>query len=107
MDASERVVNVSDFKASLSGAAPAPEFSAPLAALWWAANGNWDAAHKIVQDEDDANSAWVHAYLHRVEGDLGNAGYWYRRAGSTGGAAVALESEWDQIVAALISEVRP
>ena len=62
----------------------------PLAALWWAAKGNWDEAHKIVQDEETADAAWVHAYLHRVEGDLGNAGYWYRRAGtsrSRGGSA--------------------
>jgi hypothetical protein len=91
-----------DFRASLSGAAPSPEFDAPLAALWWAARSNWDAAHKIVQDEDDANSAWVHAYLHRVEGDLGNAGYWYRRAGQPV-ATGALEAEWDSIVSALIS----
>ena len=56
---------------------------APLAALWWAAKGEWDKAHEIVQDEDDADAAWVHAYLHRVEGDLGNAGYWYRRAGKS------------------------
>jgi hypothetical protein len=97
----EMVVTMADFRASLSGAAPAPDLSAPLAALWWAANRNWDAAHKIVQDEDDANSAWVHAYLHRVEGDLGNAGYWYRRAGQPV-ATGSLETEWDQIVATLI-----
>jgi hypothetical protein len=96
------VVSVAGYKASLSGAAPAPDLSAPLAALWWAANSNWDAAHKIVQEEDDANSAWVHAYLHRVEGDLGNAGYWYRRAGQPVPTS-SLQTEWDQIVAALIS----
>jgi hypothetical protein len=100
--AAGRAVSMADFKASLSGAAPAPDFSAPLAALWWAVNSNWDAAHRIVQDEDDANSAWVHAYLHRVEGDLGNAGYWYRRAGQPV-ASGSLETEWDQIVAVLIS----
>jgi len=76
----EVVVSMADFKASLSGAAPAPDLDAPLAALWWAAKGNWDEAHKIAQDEPTADAAWVHAYLHRVEGDLGNAGYWYRRA---------------------------
>ena len=90
-----------DFSASLSGATPSPELDAPLAALWWAAKSNWDAAHGIVQDESDANSAWVHAYLHRVEGDLGNAGYWYRRAGQPV-ASGALEAEWDRIVSALI-----
>jgi hypothetical protein len=91
-----------DFRVSLSGAAPAPDLSAPLAALWWAAKGNWNEAHKIVQDEDDANSAWVHAYLHRVEGDLGNAGYWYRQA-SQPVAKDVLETEWERIVAALLA----
>ena len=96
------VVNMADFKASLSNAAPAPDLAPPLAALWWAAKGNWEQAHKIVQDEDDANSAWVHAYLHRVEGDLGNAGYWYRRAGKPV-AKDPLLDEWERIVSALTS----
>jgi hypothetical protein len=100
------VMSKADFRASLSGAAPSPELDAPLAALWWAAKRNWDAAHQIVQDQDDANSAWVHAYLHRVEGDLGNAGYWYRRAGQPV-ATEALDAEWDRIVAALISRRPP
>jgi hypothetical protein len=95
------VVSMADFKASLSNAAPASNLEPPLAALWWAAKGNWDAAHKIVQDEDDANSAWVHAYLHRLEGDLGNAGYWYRQAGQPV-AKGELESEWERIVSILI-----
>ena len=93
-----------DFKASLSGAAPAPDLAAPLAALWWAGKGNWDQAHKIVQDEDDATSAWIHAYLHRVEGDLGNAGYWYRQAGKPV-ATGALETEWQRMVSALLGPV--
>ena len=94
---------MADFKASLSGAAPAPEpeLDAPLAALWWAAKGCWDEAHKIVQDEETADAAWVHAYLHRVEGDLGNAGYWYRRAAKPV-AAGALETEWESIASALL-----
>ena len=89
------------FKASLSGAAPAPELDAPLAALWWAAKGNWDRAHKIAQDVATAEGAWVHAYLHRVEGDLGNAGYWYRQAGQPV-AAGPLEAEWERIASALL-----
>jgi hypothetical protein len=95
------VVKMAEFKASLSGAAPAPGLDAPLAGLWWAAKGNWDQAHKIVQDEETADAAWVHAYLHRVEGDLGNAGYWYRRAHKPA-AAGSLESEWEGIVATLL-----
>jgi hypothetical protein len=92
---------MADFKASLSEAAPAPELSPPLAALWWAGKGKWDEAHKIAQDENDKDSAWVHAYLHRVEGDLGNAGYWYRQAGKPV-AIGSLEDEWEQMVSTLL-----
>jgi hypothetical protein len=94
------VVNTADFRASLSGAAPAPSLAPPLAALWWAAKGDWDAAHRLVQDEGTSDAAWVHAYLHRVEGDLGNAGYWYRQAGKPV-AKDSLEAEWERIVSAL------
>ena len=92
---------MAEFKASLSGAAPAPDLAAPLAALWWAAKGNWDQAHSIAQDETSADGSWVHAYLHRVEGDLGNAGYWYRRAGKPV-ATDATETEWERMVLALL-----
>jgi hypothetical protein len=95
------VVSMGDFKASLSNAKPADGLTPPLAALWWAAKGDWDAAHKIVQDEDTRDAAWVHAYLHRVEGDLSNAGYWYRQAGQPV-AKDSLEAEWERIVSALI-----
>ena len=94
-------MKVADFKAGLVGAAPAPGLGAPLAALWWAAKGGWNEAHKLVQDEDTADAAWVHAYLHRVEGDLGNAGYWYRRAGKPA-AVGSLETEWEAIASALL-----
>jgi hypothetical protein len=94
---------VAEFKASLLGATPAPQSDAPLAALWWAAKGGWDRAHKIVQDEETADAAWVHAYLHRVEGDLGNAGYWYRRAGRAV-AEGSLEAEWEGIASALLGK---
>ncbi len=92
-----------DFKASLAQVAPAPNLDAPLAGLWWAAKGDWDQAHKIVQDDPTREAAWVHAYLHRVEGDLGNAGYWYRRAGRPA-ADDAVEAEWAQIVATLLGD---
>jgi hypothetical protein len=95
------VVNMAEFKASLSGAAPASQLDAPLAALWWAAKGGWDAAHKLVQDEASADAAWVHAYLHRVEGDLGNAGYWYRQAGKPV-ATGSLDAEWERIASVLL-----
>ena len=86
--------------ASLDSAAPAPDLSAPLAGLWWAAKGDWDQAHRIVQDDSGRDAAWVHAYLHRVEGDLGNAGYWYRQAGQPV-AKDSLEAEWQRIADAL------
>ena len=92
---------MSDFRASLSGTAPAPSVEPPLAALWWAAKGDWDRAHKIVMNEETAEAAWVHAYLHRVEGDLGNASYWYRQAGQPA-AQDSLEAEWERIVSALL-----
>ncbi|MBX9648157.1 MAG: hypothetical protein K2X57_14015 [Xanthobacteraceae bacterium] len=95
------VVAMTDFRASLSDSAPAPGLEPALAGLWWAAKGQWDQAHKIVQDESTADAAWVHAYLHRVEGDLGNAGYWYRQAGQPV-AKDSLEAEWARIVTALL-----
>jgi hypothetical protein len=98
------VVKVADFKASLSGAGPASDLNAPLAALWWAGKGNWDQAHRIAQDEESSEASWVHAYLHRVEGDIGNAGYWYRRAGKPA-ATGALDAEWEEIVQALLGRV--
>ena len=96
---------MADFRASLADTAPASGLEPPLAALWWAAKGDWDRAHKIVQDESDANSAWVHAYLHRVEGDLGNAGYWYRQAGQVA-AKDSLDAEWQRIAAKLLEAGR-
>jgi len=91
---------MADFRASLKGTAPAGELAPPLAALWWAAKGDWGRAHKLVQDEDSTDAAWVHAYLHRVEGDLSNAGYWYRRAGQPV-AKDGLDAEWERLVSAL------
>ena len=93
---------MADFRASLTDAAPAPGLEPPLTALWWAAKGDWDRAHKIVQDESDAGAAWVHAYLHRVEGDLPNAQYWYRTAGKPV-ASATLEAEWAAIAAELLA----
>ena len=92
---------MAEFKASLSGAAPAAGLAAPLAALWWAAKGNWDQAHRIAQDEATADGAWVHAYLHRVEGDSATAGDWYRQAGKPV-AKDSLETEWERTVSALL-----
>jgi len=94
-------LDLDTFKHALADTDPPRGIDPPLAALWWAAKGDWEAAHKIVQDEDDKASAWVHAYLHRVEGDSANAGYWYRQAGKPV-AKDSLESEWEQMVSALL-----
>ena len=67
-----------------------------LLALWWDANGDWNRAHDIAQDVSGANGAWVHAYLHRKEGDEANAGYWYARAGRPA-ATGPLAAEWQAI----------
>lgn len=73
-----------------------------LRALWWDAHGDWTQAHKACQeDEDDPVNAWVHAYLHRKEGDLPNARYWYREAGKPEGKG-DLAAEWRAIAAALL-----
>ena len=89
------------FYLTFSYAVPPPALSAPLAALWWAKKGEWDKAHRLVMEADGADAAWVHAYLHRVEGDLGNAGYWYRQAGKPA-ASGDLEAEWVAMVEALL-----
>jgi hypothetical protein len=72
-----------DFADSLTGDLPPTGLAAPLAALWWDAKGEWDRAHACVDAKNDEMSIRVHAYLHRKEGDLANAGYWYRRVGMT------------------------
>lgn len=72
-----------------------------VAALWHAAHGDWHTAHELVQDEEGRAAAWVHAYLHRVEGDIANAGYWYSRAGQPR-TDVPLDAEWNEIAAALL-----
>jgi len=71
---------VDSFVRSLDGDAPPGSATPMLRAVWHGLHGDWDAAHELAQAQDDAEGAWVHAWLHRIEGDLGNADYWYRRA---------------------------
>lgn len=90
-----------EFRASLPDAAPPAVLSLALQALWWAGRNDWDRAHGCVQQrEGQPDCDWVHAYLHRTEGDLANAGYWYRRAGRPV-ARGAIEDEWTAIAAEL------
>lgn len=81
----------------------APEAAAPaVAALWHLAHGAWEIAHGLVQNDPSREAAWVHAHLHRVEGDVSNAAYWYRRAGQPV-ASDAIDVEWARLVSALIA----
>ena len=88
-----------------AGAAPEakpPEGLSPaLRALWHLARDEWDAAHGAAQSDGSRDGAWVHAHLHRVEGDLANAGYWYRRADRPASEA-PLADEWEDLAAALL-----
>ena len=98
-------MNLETFRDSLSGAVPPDELEIPLQALWWAGKGNWDRAHACVQQrEGEPSSDGVHAYLHRVEGDMANAGYWYGRAGEPVPEA-PVEQEWSAIAARLLSRL--
>jgi hypothetical protein len=94
-------MTLAELKASISASAPPAGLPPPLLALWHDAKGDWDAAHKVAQDIDDEDGAWIHAYLHRKEGDPGNAAYWYRRAGKPV-SNLPLNAEWDQIAEELI-----
>lgn len=94
-------MTLAELKATLTSTPPPAGLSAALLALWHDGRGDWDAAHRVAQDIDDADGSWIHAYLHRKEGDAGNAAYWYRRAGQPV-ATVSLDAEWEQIVTALL-----
>jgi hypothetical protein len=95
-------MTLAEFQRSLAASTAPPGLASPLVALWWAERGDWDKAHKIVMDENGREAAWVHAYLHRVEGDRGNAAYWYRQAGKPV-ATAALDREWRAIATALLA----
>ena len=91
-----------DFKQSISDALPPKEIDdLALQALWFTAKGDWDKAHELAQATEGKSGYWVHAYLHRVDGDLSNADYWYRRAGKPPHNG-KLAAEWDEIAADLL-----
>jgi hypothetical protein len=94
-------MNYTEFQLSLKQDVPPPDVSPALQAMWHQGKGNWEAAHHLAQSQKNSLGSWVHAHLHRVEGDKGNAAYWYRLAGKpicTSG----LSDEWEEIVKALI-----
>jgi hypothetical protein len=89
------------FKQSLEHSTPPIGISVHLLSLWYDAKKDWDRAHQMVDSLEDANACWVHAYLHRKEGDVGNADYWYRRANKKR-PGITLDEEWENIVKALL-----
>jgi hypothetical protein len=96
-------MTLEEFQAS--GSEPAG-LTPPLRALWHDGRGDWDAAHRIAQEDDSRDAAWVHAYLHRKEGDISNARYWYARAGKTASSG-SLKEEWEEMVRSLLSFTLP
>jgi hypothetical protein len=95
-------MTLQEFRDSLPGANPPGECSLALAGLWWDAKGDWTKAHESAQQDEGPAGAWVHAYLHRKEGDASNAKYWYQRAGR-GAARTSFEEEWNEIATALLA----
>lgn len=91
-----------DFNQSLRAADPPNGLTPALRGLWWDAKGDWARAHECAQVDESPAGSWVHAYLHRKEGDRDNAAYWYRRAGKPVSAA-ALEEEWQSILKELLA----
>ena len=92
-----------EFKTSLASDTAPANLSSYLTVLWLDAKGDWDGAHDALQEDNSKTSAWVHAYLHRKEGDAANANYWYRRADRTM-PEETLEQEWESITKALLAK---
>jgi len=94
-------MDIASFRGSLKNDAPPTELSAALEALWWDGKDDWDKAHEAAQRDEGPDGSWVHGYLHRKQGDLSNAKYWYRRAGRANGYGDS-DREWELIVGALL-----
>jgi hypothetical protein len=99
-------MDLAAFRTSLERDAPPPDLSVALQALWQDGRGDFDAAHELAQRDEGGEGDWVHAYLHRKEGDASNAAYWYRRARRPF-CHDSLETEWEAIAAALLGKARP
>jgi hypothetical protein len=95
-------MTVQEFRDSLLRDDPPRELTTPLAAMWWDAKGDWTRAHESAQQDEGPAGAWVHAYLHRKEGDSSNAGYWYQRAGKTSPPS-SFDEEWLEITESLLA----
>jgi hypothetical protein len=94
-------MTLDDFHKSLTATQPPADLTLALAGLWWDAKGDWTRAHESAQQDEGHEGSWVHAYLHRKEGDQGNAAYWYGRAGKPV-CREQLDAEWLSIARALL-----
>jgi hypothetical protein len=95
-------MTITEFKDSLKQSSPPSQLNNLLQALWYDANGDWEAAHNVAQDIHSKEGSWIHAYLHRKEGDLGNASYWYLRANQPV-SNKSLTEEWEEIAKAMLA----
>ncbi len=93
-------MNFLEFKESVTTSTE-PTSSPLLRSLWHDAKGNWNKAHELIQDLETREAAWIHAYLHRKEGDKSNASYWYHRAKQKM-PSYSLEQEWEELVKAFL-----
>ena len=96
-------MNLAEFQLSQNQSTPPSHLSAALRALWFDGKGDWDKAHELAQADGGSEGDWVHAYLHRKEGDAANARYWYGRAGKPVYSG-SLEEEWAAISEALLAK---
>ncbi len=99
-------MNVDDFEKSVAAERPSAGLSGTLTSLWWDKKGDWDKAHAIAQEIPTVQGSAVHAYLHREEGVLWNADYWYSRAGRQR-PDMPLEEEWRQLVEEMLDGGQP
>ena len=94
------IESIDDLLASVDAdSAPPAGLSEELRALWHTKKGNWEEAHNIAQDISSSWGSWMHGHLHLIEGDRGNAGYWYSRAGKPAGTVEGLDAEWRALAA--------
>jgi hypothetical protein len=94
-------MTLNDFVESLKREVPPEGLAAPVAALWWDAKGDWAQAHRMVDELESKDGMAVHAYIHRKEGSLANADYWYARAGR-GFYRTELDEEWRALIIGLL-----
>ena len=96
-------MNFIEFLGTLENVRPDSELSPEIRALWWIKKGNWEIAHQIAQDAGTKHGDWIHAHLHRIEGDLSNASYWYSRAGKPN-CQTSLPEEWESLVKHILNQ---